>query len=84
MKLLLTDFSKSELAELPIICGQPKYRVEQIYRWLTAGKRIEDMTNLPKPLRTALSAEYSDMGMRIIKTAVSRDGTKKFLFEAGD
>lgn len=84
MKLLLTDFSKTELAELPIICEQPKYRVEQIYRWLTAGKRIEDMTNLPKPLRTALSAEYSDMGMRIIKTAVSRDGTKKFLFEAGD
>lgn len=84
MRPLLTDLTKEELSALPVICDLPKYRVGQIYKWLMNGTRFDGMTDIPAALRTELSEKYSDIGARIIKTAESKDGTKKFLYELHD
>ena len=42
---------RDELKEL----GLPRYRADQVYRWLHRGVRsFEEMTNLPKDLRETL------------------------------
>ncbi len=84
LKPLLTDYSKEEIAELPLLRDMPSYRATQIYKWLTAGTGFEEMSNLPIPLRERLSETYDDIGARIIKVAKSKDGTEKFLYELRD
>lgn len=84
MKKLLTDLTKEELFRELSDEGLPKYRIDQIYKWLNVGASFEEMTNLPKALRATLDEKYSACGAKTIKTAASNDGTVKFLFELGD
>lgn len=84
MKRLLTDLTKEQLASELSDEGLPKYRAEQIYKWLNDGVDFSAMTNLPKELRARLSEKYSAIGAEIVKIAESKDGTVKFLFGLND
>lgn len=64
--------------------GLPRYRASQIYAWLQkyGASSFSEMTNIGKPLRENLAAEYELASCRIDKRLVSAlDGTVKYLFE---
>ncbi len=71
---LLTEFS-----------DLPKFRVKQIFSWLHRGAAgFDEMTDLPKGLRTALAERYEIAFARIVQKRVSKDGTIKYLFQMND
>jgi 23S rRNA (adenine2503-C2)-methyltransferase len=66
--------------------GQPPMRARQVRRWLIAGRAesFEQMTDLPKDLRTALSTEFAPLGSRIARHLEASDGTQKLLLRLHD
>lgn len=87
MKQNLYDLSLGELTQLLQSHGQPAYRAKQVWAWLYLhwANRFEQMTNLPKGLRTAL-AETADFGIQSPAFVQnSSDGhTQKVLFQLHD
>ncbi|TDQ42371.1 23S rRNA m(2)A-2503 methyltransferase [Aureibacillus halotolerans] len=66
--------------------GEPAFRADQIFEWLYV-KRVfafEDMTNLPKSLRSLLESSFDFTTLNTIVQQKAKDGTMKFLFELTD
>ncbi len=81
----LLNLTLSEIEELFIFQGLPKFRAKQVYGWLIKGYDYHEMNNLPKALREELSDKYPLSMPRVYKKFVSRiDGTVKYLFELHD
>src|ERR687895_411531 len=65
--------------------GEPGFRARQVWEWAARGaSSYEEMTNLPRALRAALSGEVPYSTLRPVREALARDGTEKALFETGD
>ena len=66
--------------------GAPAYRAGQIRRWLfeRRAESFEDMTDLPKELRTRLAADFCLWTMKVVRHSKSADGTEKLLLETHD
>jgi 23S rRNA (adenine2503-C2)-methyltransferase len=66
--------------------GLEVYRAEQIRRWIFfhQARSFEEMTNIPKGVRNYLDSYATISKLEIVRTEVSRDGTKKFLFQLED
>ena len=66
--------------------GQPAFRGKQVYTWLHKGVRsYEEMTNLPKGLRDALSEKYPICPPEVVRKQESKkDGTIKYLWKLAD
>jgi 23S rRNA (adenine2503-C2)-methyltransferase len=66
--------------------GLPVYRAAQLRRWLFKGgiRRFEEMSNIPKGLREQLSDKARINHLEEVKTEVSKDDTKKYLFKLED
>jgi 23S rRNA (adenine2503-C2)-methyltransferase len=66
--------------------GQTPLRARQIRRWLLIGRAttFEQMSDVPKRLRDALSAEFRPLGGDIAKHLISCDGTHKLLLRLRD
>lgn len=64
----------------------PKFRAQQIYKWLYMEYKsdFDTMSNLPKTLRERLMQTHSAYNLEIIKCEQSRDGSKKYLFRTHD
>ena len=66
--------------------GEQKFRAAQVCQWIYAKKEFafDGMTNLSKTLREKLSGNVT-MGFPVmIRQQVSRDGTRKFLWQLND
>ena len=76
------DALRALLADL----GEPAYRAQQAYSWLYEKRAasLEQMTDLPKPLRERLAAAHEVRWPRVKERALSRDGTVKYLFALDD
>lgn len=83
MKKILQDLNFSELENLILSLGEKKFRAKQLYDGLMRGKKISQI-NISPALRSALSGEYEDEPVKIIKTLTSSDGTEKYLFSLAD
>lgn len=79
---MLPEEIEQELLQL----GEPKYRAKQIFSWLGRGVRDFDaMSDLPKPLRDKLAAEFDLYRPKVLSKQVSKlDGTIKYLWELYD
>ena len=66
--------------------GQPAFRGKQVYTWLHKGVRsYEEMTNLPKGLRDALTEKYPICPPEVVRKQESKkDGTIKYLWRLAD
>src|SRR5687767_4140496 len=65
--------------------GEPGFRARQVWEWAAHGaSSYEEMTNLPRELRAALSGEVPYSTLRPVREALARDGTEKTLFETAD
>ena len=82
IKAMLPEEIAAALAEM----GQPKYRAKQIFQWLARGvTSFDEMTNLSKVLRTALSEQFYISKLEMLRKQVSAlDGTIKYLWQLGD
>ena len=77
----------TELAELMVELGQPKYRAKQLKAWLygeSPAKTFDDMNNLPKALRAGLGERATLGSMQVAAEQVSQDGTRKRLWRCTD
>ena len=82
IKAMLPEEIAAALAEM----GQPKYRAKQIFQWLARGaSSFDEMTNLSKDLRAALSERFFISKLEMLRKQVSAiDGTIKYLWQLGD
>ncbi len=82
----LFGMSRDALVRLVEERGEPAFRGRQIYGWLY-HHRVRDvaaMENLPKALRAALASDFDVRWPEVAERALSRDGTRKYLFRLHD
>ena len=82
MKIKLLGKNLDELKALVAQEGLPGFTAKQIAQWLYVKKvrSIDEMTNLSKAARAALSEKYEVGVTPYAGLQVSTDGTKKYLF----
>ena len=83
------DLAELEVEELEAqldALGVAPFHARQLYRWIYRHgvSDIDRMTDLGRPLRAMLKAEFVLTTPRIVKDEVSVDGTRKFLLELAD
>jgi 23S rRNA (adenine2503-C2)-methyltransferase len=66
--------------------GQKSFHLDQILRWLyqRQASAFDQMTDISKALRALLAQDFSIDRLKLVKTAASSDGAKKFLYELAD
>jgi 23S rRNA (adenine2503-C2)-methyltransferase len=65
--------------------GQPSYRARQVWEWTARGvSSYEEMTTLPKDLRSTLAKSVPFSTLELVTERESRDGTVKALFRTAD
>ena len=82
----LLGLTLDELTSLVQELGEPKYRAKQLAEWLYVKRatNLDEMTNLPKALRSKLKSCCTIGRSPVALTQVSRDGTEKYLFRKLD
>lgn len=84
-KVDLYSLTDTELEELFVSIGEPKFRAKQVFPRLADGTPLDEMTNLSKSLRARLAEMTVDTLPRVEKKLVSSiDGTVKYLFRLHD
>jgi 23S rRNA (adenine2503-C2)-methyltransferase len=84
-----TDIKSLQFGELEKIVQElhePRYRARQVTDWLYQ-KRVqsfEEMTDLPRELRTRLADQFAFGKIDTVRLLGSRDTTQKFLFRLSD
>ena len=83
---LTPDQARERLAAFFREHGQPAYRAGQVVRhlWQNPAASFDDMTDLPKSLRTVLGEAFELPRLEIAARQKSLDGTEKFLFRLRD
>ena len=85
-KEMLLGKTPEEIQEVVDKLGLPKFTGKQLVDWIY-NKRVaafDDMTNLSKKSRELLAEQYEVGLYAPLKEQTSSDGTKKYLFPAGD
>ena len=87
MKPDILSLSLEEIRSLVSELGQPKFRADQLYRWLHISKvaSFKEMTNLPAKMIAELEERYIVDPIRLVTYQESAaDGTRKYLFALPD
>ena len=85
-KQILLGKTPAELQDIVVELSLPKFTGKQLVDWLYQKRcaSFDEMTNLSKNTR-ALLAEHYETGLHApLKEQLSKDGTKKYLFPAGE
>ena len=82
----IKELSLKELEDKLLCWGSPKYYARGIFNWIyqKGAYEFSRMSNLPAPLREALTNEFSILSLALADLQESGDGTTKFLFELTD
>lgn len=83
MKTILLGKTLPELQEIALACGLKKFAGKQLAEWLYVRRAtsFDEMTNISLAGRAALAANYEIGRKAPVAEAVSKDGTRKYLFE---
>ena len=86
MKQDIKSMNLAEMTQAIQALGEPQFRAKQIFTWLHRGARsFDEMTNLSKPLRQKLDAQYEITVPQIVRKQQSaKDGTIKYLWRLRD
>lgn len=78
--------TRSDLEKRLIEVGEKPFRATQIFEWLykRGVKSFEEMTNISKASIEVLKNTFNIDLIKLVKKQISRDGTKKYLFELND
>jgi 23S rRNA m2A2503 methyltransferase len=82
-KKVLLGLSLSELTDVALSLGMPKFTGKQLADWLYVKQvvSIDEMTNISKTNRERLSEVYSVGRVKSTTSQTSIDGTRKYLFK---
>ncbi|HSH96048.1 MAG TPA: 23S rRNA (adenine(2503)-C(2))-methyltransferase RlmN [Roseimicrobium sp.] len=82
----IKSLTREELERVFKERGLPGYRVDQLLQWLYArrARSWDEMTNLPKGLRTDLAAQFTLHAIELVRKQGSKDTTQKFLWKLHD
>lgn len=82
----IKDFRLEELKKEFENIGEKPYRAGQVYEWIYQKKvtSFDEMTNISIDLREKLKENFHLGLFKIVKKLVSKDGTKKYLFDIND
>lgn len=80
------SLTHGQLSALMEELGQPSFRTKQVEEWVWEknARSFDDMTNLPKALRAALSERCQLGGTSEAAVQVSEDGSRKYLMRLSD
>ena len=83
---LAPDEALDALGAFMASAGEASYRAAQVFArlWQRPVSSFEDMTELPKTLRTQLAARFAMSRLPLQTRQRSSDGTEKFLFQLAD
>ena len=86
MKHDLKNLSLEETEQLVSSIGMKPYRARQVAQWVFRhhAVSIDEMTSLAKEARTRLGEVACISTLTLEKIAISRDGSRKFLFKTTD
>ena len=86
MSMNLKSMTQQEIGAVLKELGQPTFRAKQVYTWLHKGVRsYDEMSNLPKTLRDALSQQFPICAPEVVRKQESqKDGTIKYLWRLSD
>src|SRR5215471_10948505 len=86
LKPNIKELNLKELEAELVEHGEPSYRAKQVWQWLFQKHAVTfaEMTNLSAPLRARLAEGYTIGRLTLLREAVSKDGTRKFLFGLSD
>jgi 23S rRNA (adenine2503-C2)-methyltransferase len=82
----IKSLTKNDLQARLAHLGLKRYRADQVLKWLHSYHALsfEEMTDIAKAERGLLASVFDISTPKIAGTEVSRDGTRKFLFELED
>ena len=82
----IKDYNLEDLKKEFEKLNEKPYRAIQVYEWIYKKKvdSFDDMTNLSLDLRNKLKENFNLGLFKIVKKLVSKDGTKKYLFDIND
>lgn len=86
MTASIKTYSLSQLEAIMADYGFPRFRADQLHRWLHShhAKSYDEMTNLPKNLREKLAHDHPLSTSKIIEKRISSDGTRKYVIALSD
>ena len=82
----IKSMTRHEITDALTAMGEAAFRGKQVFTWLHSGvTSFNEMSNLSKPLRTKLAAQFYITAPKIARKQVSQlDGTIKYLWELRD
>jgi 23S rRNA (adenine2503-C2)-methyltransferase len=82
----IRKLSLEQMKEAFVASGEKAFRAKQVYEWLwrKSAASFEEMTNLSKPFRAYLEANYAINAVSIAEEQISEDLTIKTAFELAD
>lgn len=82
----ILDLAPSELTDWVVAHGWPKFRAGQLQKWLfhRRATSFEQMSDLPKPMREQLAAEFRLFAAEVESHQVASDRTEKLLLKLAD
>jgi 23S rRNA (adenine2503-C2)-methyltransferase len=85
-KAHLSGFTPTELSAFIESLGEPPYRARQVFAGLHHRRlrSIDEMTDLPKELRTLLNERATAATLMLESRYVSSDGTRRYLLKTHD
>jgi len=86
-KPLFFDYDLTDLEKLLVSWGEPGYRVDQVWRGMYRGLKVDPdrISNIPKSLRIKLKDHFNFNNLSVERTQNSADGqTEKTLFRLPD
>ena len=85
-KQILLGKTPAELQDIVVELGLPKFTGKQLVDWLYQKRcdSFDDMTNLSKSTRALLEERFETGLHAPLKEQLSKDGTKKYLYPAGE
>lgn len=85
-KVALSGKTLEEISKFVKELGLPAFRAKQIHSWIYSkyADSFEQMSDLSKELRDTLMEKANVQLLKLAHLEVSRDGTRKYLFELPD
>jgi 23S rRNA (adenine2503-C2)-methyltransferase len=82
----LSGLERGELEDILVARGHPQFRARQLFRWIyrQGVSDVSAMTDLPRELRTELTAAFALTTPELVQRERSVDGTEKFLLRFAD
>ena len=83
----ILNYSRTALIEeLRNELGVEPFRARQLIRWMYKSRLTDftEMTDIAKSIRSSLQERYRILRLPIVDTQMSKDGTRKYLFELPD